>query len=140
MTLLFAVALGCGADLTTNAARDTDFEDTTDLDPPVITTTPIDEAQPFGADVAVSALIVDEASAITRVSLYFKNETGSGADWDNLGMTSTDGETYTGTIPGVVESSAGMFYYIEAYDSAQNVSWSPKNGPSDPYHFSVYEE
>ena len=140
MPLMLAVLMGCGPDLTTNAAKDTDFEEPTDADPPAITTTPVAEAQPFGADVPITATVVDDASVVTRVSIFFKNETGSGSDWDNLGMTSTDGVTYTATIPGAVESSAGMFYYIEAYDSAQNFAWSPKNGPTDPYHFSVYEE
>ncbi len=132
---------GCGNSLTSHqgGTRDTSFEDTTDGDPPVIEHVPITDAQQLGVDVDISAVVTDADSGIFLVKLYYKNETSGSGDWESDAMVPLADDQWVGTIPGEMEASGGVNYYIEALDNAENQADSPEKGADDPWHFRLYE-
>lgn len=132
---------GCGTGLTSHqgGTTDTSFEDTTDGDAPVIEHVPITDAQPLGEDVDISAIITDADSGVFLVKLYYKNETSGSGDWESSAMVPLADDQWVGTIPGEMEASGGVNYYIEALDNAANVVDSPEKGAEDPWHFRLYE-
>jgi hypothetical protein len=152
--VLIALLAGCNNNLSSTVVTDTSFTQSTDNDPPLIVTTPVEEAQPLGQDVTITADVSDAGTGVLFVTLYYKNETGGSSDWARFSMvpsssgptaaddTATPPEvvTWTGTISGAAENSAGIYYYIEAVDGEQNTSTSPTRGADDPYHFRVYAE
>lgn len=131
---------GCGSQLTSHqGGSDTGFVDTTDTDPPVIEHVAISDAQPLGADVDIAAVVTDEGSGVFLVKLYYKNETGGSGDWESDAMVMLADNQWAGTIPGEMEASGGVNYYIEALDNAGNEADSPEKGADDPWHFRLYE-
>lgn len=138
--LPFFTLVACGGTLDSRRGQqDTDFEDTTDTIAPVIEHTPISEAQPFGTDVIISAVVTDDDSGVFSVKLYFKNETAGPQDWTGKAMSLVAENTYEGLIPGDDQDNGGTDYYIEAYDLVQNIAWSPDDGASDSWHYRLYE-
>lgn len=140
LPFLLPLLAACGSGFNTTEGKNTDFEENPDLDAPVITTEPVEDALPMGTDVDISATVTDDGSGVTFVTLYFKSETAGPDDWENRLMTEGEADLWSATIPGAAQSGAGMFYYIEAVDAAENYAWAPTRGPDDPFHFSVYEE
>jgi hypothetical protein len=137
-TLTFLFLGACGGGLGTTEGNQTEFEEVADLDAPVITTTPIEEAQPMGVDVTITATVTDTDTGVLFATLYFKPETAGPEEWENRLMQDDGADNWSAVIPGAAQSGGGMFYYIEAVDSAQNYAESPSRGPDDPYHFRVY--
>ena len=130
---LFWVALGCnGGTVDSKVVIDTDADDT---EAPVITTTPILEAQPLGVAVEVTADVVDDKSGVREVYLYYKQETST--FWQSVKLEPTEGNTYQGSIPGDYVHTAGMHYYLSATDEMNNGGFAPAQGEADPYHFAI---
>lgn len=133
---------GCGSGLSSKiggGGQDTGFVDNTDSVPPVIVHTPVEDAQPLGVDVPISATVTDDDSGMFQVKLYYKNETAGSGDWQSMIMAPSDGGVYNSMISGEDESSGGIHYYILALDNAQNEADSPAKGADDPWHFRLYE-
>lgn len=136
MTLLL-VLMACGPDLTTNETKDTDFDDGGDVIPPVVETTAVSEAQPFGVDIPITATVTDDASGIFLVTLYYRNEDEGSDAFRAFGMTA-NGDVYEGRIRGEDHQSGGIDYYIEAIDGAQNSAFAPEDGADEPFHIRLY--
>ncbi|MSP56865.1 MAG: hypothetical protein EXR69_14870 [Myxococcales bacterium] len=133
---------GCGSGLSSkisDGSQDTGFVDNTDAVPPVIVHAAVEDAQPLGVDVPITATVTDDESGMFQVKLYYKNETAGSGDWDSLVMAPSDGGVFNSVIPGEDETSGGMHYYILALDNAQNEADSPAKGAEDPWHFRIYE-
>lgn len=138
-TLPFLLLSGCAGSLGTNENKNDSFQDVSDITAPEIVHTAVSESLPLGQSVPIEATVTDEDSGVLYVRLYYKNETENSESFRNTVMEV--GETpdvYAAEIPGEDENSGGMNYYIEATDYAQNVSFSPIDGPDDPYHFRLY--
>ena len=143
LSVLFSVSLllgGCGSQLTSQqGGSDTGFVDTTDTEPPVIEHVAVSDAQLLGDDVDISAVVTDEGSGVFLVKLYYKNETGGSGDWESDAMVMLGDNEWVGTIPGEMQASGGVNYYIEALDNSGNAADSPEKGADDPWHFRLYE-
>ncbi len=137
-TLAFGLMMGCNTDgvgvIVDNDPDDINGND--DADGPLITHIPIEESQPIGEDVFISATAVDAESGVIFVSVFYKQETNT--NWEDAALRAVDAAgTYEGYIPGDDVKSAGMDYYIAATDAADNTSTLPDNGEEDAYHFRV---
>ncbi len=140
MFVLSLALMACSPTLSTNENENkNDFDEVTDTTAPELTYTPFTESIAMGTDVAVSCVATDDDSGVVFVRIYFKNETDASSAYKALQLFPSDvPDEYTGAIPGDEQQSGGMDYYLEAIDAAQNVTWSPTDGPDDPYHFRVY--
>ena len=103
---------------------------------PAIAHTPVGNGQADGQPVQVTATVTD-ATGVASVQVFYKVATGSAyaaAPMSDLG----DG-LYQGQIPGVVVTSAGVSYYIEAVDTAPggNKSTDPPGAPGAAHTFAV---
>jgi len=103
---------------------------------PAIVHTPVSNGQPEGEAVTINANVTDP-SGVASVTLYYKVATGS--TWDSKPMSHLGSGDYTADIPGVVVTSAGVDYYIQAVDLAPsgNTSTDPAGAPVTPHNFSV---
>lgn len=138
--LLLLPLIACGPTLgTTQGGEDSEFEDTTDQEPPLIEHVPVEEAQLMGTDVTISAVVTDEESGVFSVKLYYKNETAGSGDWQSKNMALMGEDEWVAVIPGDEQASGGMNYYIAALDLVQNSAASPDDGAGDPWHFRLYE-
>jgi len=140
-TLALGLLMGCsGGGTGVVVTNDDDPLGNTDQDCPLITHTPIEDAQPYGEDVFITAGATDADSGVFIVSVYYREETG-GTDWNDQALRAVDAAgTYEGYIPGDDVQSAGMNYYIEAIDGADNSCTLPEDAPDDSYHFRVYQQ
>lgn len=134
-----AVALtlvACGGETAKTVQLGDQYNDTGDPDEtaPSIEHTPIDAAQPYQQDVAVSATVTDEQSGVDRVVVRFKRS--DEVEWTNSRMTA-QGDVYSTVIPGDAVSGSGMNYYISAIDLVGNVSEYPLAGPNEALYFRV---
>ncbi len=125
---------GCGAGLTSSQVSTDAFEEDVDEQAPIIEHVPVTDTQPFGADVPISATIVDEGSGILFAYLRYKNEIDGSDGWEEL-MLIPSGDVYSSTIRGEDQRGGGVDYYLEAVDKEQNSSFVPEDGASDPFHF-----
>lgn len=118
--------------------NDSGLNSNADADPPVITCDQITDAQTLGEDVPIACNITDDGSGVFLVQVKFKEETS--ITWDDASMHSVDNAgNYEGDIPGKKVASAGMDWYVEATDGADNTADMPADGSDDPYHFRVSE-
>lgn len=112
---------------------DVDQGDTT---PPTIAYTQEADWAYLTDDFVVTATITDEESSIYIASLNFKQETGQ---WDSQIMMGDANGVYSATIQSEDLGSAGLYYYIEAVDTAQNVALAPDEGEAAPFHIRLSE-
>lgn len=113
-----------------------DTMDPGDLVAPVIEHTPIETAQIYGQDVAITATVTDDDSGVFVVQVFYRQETSS--MWEDIALMDMDGDTiYEGTIPGVHVLTGGMYYYVYAMDNRENEAQLPVEGEDDPWHFRI---
>jgi hypothetical protein len=99
-----------------------------DTSPPTITDTPV-MSWAVNRAIAIAATITDNVG-VQGATLYYR-ATGAGR-YAAVAMTAS-GSTYTATIPGSAVTTAGLQYYLEARDAANNVAWAPSSALSTPY-------
>lgn len=97
---------------------------------PEIDHEPIDESQPGGVDVQITADVWDEEGTVISVDLKYSQSTST--EWQSVAMTldPSTGE-FRGTIPGMQVGSAEMRYYIWAMDDAFNETVDPIDADID---------
>ena len=107
-----------------------------DVTGPQVTHTPVLDGQLAGADVVVTATVVDD-SGVNSVTLYHRAST-PGAEWVVLPMEAGGG-AWSATIGGAAVGEAGVDYYIIAVDDspAANQSAEPAAGADAPHSFTV---
>jgi len=139
--LILPLALACGA--TTNVVDDDNNgqqgEVETDEFGPVIEHDEIQQSQPGGVDVQVTAEVWDEEGDVLQVKLFYSQWTST--DWQEVAMVfqASSGE-FRATIPGIQVGSSDMRYYIWAMDDVYNESVDPRNADidrQDAYVFGV---
>lgn len=109
-----------------------------DQQPPVIVHQQVPDDQVEGAPVTVDAGIVDAESAVASAAVVYR---AVGAqDWLRAPMMRVDGNTWRGQIPGEAVVLAGVQYYVEATDAADNVATDPPQAPVVAHVFSVSAE
>ncbi len=126
-----ALAIGCGN--TTQQVHDDskDQQDpVTDEFGPLIEHEQIDESQPGGVAVQVTAEVWDEEGSVLYVELNYSQATST--EWQTVSMAldQSTGE-YRGDIPGMHVGSAEMRYYLYAVDSANNETIDPIDADVD---------
>ncbi len=127
-----ALALGCGSK--TQEVHDDGDDGQGDLVEdeigPNIDHDEVDESQPGGVDVQITADVWDEEGEVLQVKLYYSQATST--DWQETSMAldSSTGE-YRGTIPGIQVGSAEMRYYLHAMDDAFNETVDPEDSDVD---------
>ena len=85
-TLALGLLMGCsGGGTGVVVTNDDDPLGNTDQDCPLITHTPIEDAQPYGEDVFITAGATDADSGVFIVSVYYREETG-GTDWNDQAL------------------------------------------------------
>ena len=136
--LLGFVAMGCGAEgakAITDGTIDTSVE--VDEDAPVIEHVPIDSAQPISQDVAITAIVTDELSAIDTVAVLYKRS--DAAEWSSALLDDSGDEagTWTGAIPGADVNGSNIFYFLTAIDTSGNEGFFPVDGEANPESFRV---
>lgn len=134
--LPFGMLTACTGGIQTISTPGGDLTEEADETPPVIEHEPIEGAQIWGQDVDIMSIVTDDDSGVFQVTVYYKQETSTVWDKNNLTKTSQDG-SYEGVIRGDAVGSGGMHYYIEAVDYEENVATMPEGGQDDPYHFRV---
>jgi MYXO-CTERM domain-containing protein len=105
-----------------------------DTTPPVITHTKVADGRTAGSSVGIDATITD-AGGVASASVYYR-ATGT-SSWTSLGMTNTAGNTWSVTLPGTIVTVAGVDYYIEAIDTANNHATAPTGAPGSVLAFTV---
>ncbi|MBN2495811.1 MAG: right-handed parallel beta-helix repeat-containing protein [Deltaproteobacteria bacterium] len=103
---------------------------------PVIVHTPVADGQLAGVEVQIDATVSD-ASGVAEVMFYFRTA-GAGV-FIGGPMSITDGQSYSGSIPGTLVEEPGIDYYIEAVDDSdeQNRSVHPDGAPAELHSFTV---
>jgi len=113
---------------------DTVDDDTVDLPPVVENTTQylyvLDEDAPW----SISADVTDDVG-VDSVTLYYRVDGGS---FETLDMTQRKDGTYTAAIPSQA-LDAFVEYYVEAADTAAQMTTDPANAPTDLYSFEVLQ-
>lgn len=132
---LLALLAGCGPGLTATQVKD-DEVDEGDTTAPEIAYTQEEDWAPLGEPIVIEATITDAESTVYIATLAFKQETG---EWQTRAFMQGEGDVWTATIPADDLGSAGIYYYIEAVDTAQNVAYAPEDGEADPYHLRLSE-
>jgi hypothetical protein len=99
-----------------------------DITPPTITHTPISAAND-GQTITIPATITDNV-AVNEAKLYHR-KVGE-TTYTSITMV-LSGNTYTGTIPASIVTTAGVQYYINATDGT-NVSTHPATNPTTSPH------
>ena len=101
--------------------------------PPAISTIRRDLAQVMNNQaVNISASIVDLDGSVDSAKLFYRIDNGS---FNMVELTSSGGDTYTGTIPGIASDSAIVDYYVWAKDDEGNESKIPPNPDTSPQYF-----
>lgn len=139
MWLLMVVACGSGLKTTGSDGVPDDIADGEDQDPPVITFEPYTTSQPFGQDVLIEAIIVDEGTGVFLSQVWYKNETDGSGAWRSLAMIPAGEDIWQATLPGDEQQSGGLNYYLEAVDRSNNVALAPEEGDGEPYHLRLSE-
>ncbi|MFC1478705.1 S8 family serine peptidase [Candidatus Margulisiibacteriota bacterium] len=86
-------------------------------------------------DITITANILDTIDSSPAASIYFReNDSGQ---WQTVAMTAI-GDDYTAAIPGTSASDTTVNYYIKAWDTDDNISYSPTGAPTVSY--SVIED
>jgi len=141
MRLVLGFLVGCGNQVGGNNVSDdggggeTGIGQGDDVDPPVIDFVPLDENQPSGTDVVLTAGISDEGTGIFTATLFYWNETGRVTDASKIAFLDQGDGTWNATIKADEQRDGGMWYYLSAIDRAQNEAFSPEDGGDSPYHF-----
>lgn len=104
-----------------------------DDEAPLISHSPVADDRPAGADVSITASVVDD-SALT-VALYYRAV--GATEWTELAMTPTSGPGFGATLPGAAVTVAGVEYYIHAEDAAGNEAAEPSDAPTTYHTFTV---
>jgi hypothetical protein len=128
---LLSLLTGCGPGVSATQVNNNDIEDEGDVTPPTIDYTQESDWAPLSEDFVVEAVITDEESTVYLATLNFKQETGV---WESRAFIQGADNVWTATVPADELGSAGLYYYIEAVDTAQNAAYAPTDGESDPYH------
>lgn len=105
------------------------FQDAT---PPAVTHSPVTSAVVSTA-LPITATVTDNIGVQT-ISLFYRT-TGAGS-FTATTMTAA-GATYSGTIPSGAVTKAGVQYFLEARDAANNVTRAPTTAPGTPYNVVV---
>ena len=103
-----------------------------DTIPPSLIHTPVNMATK-GRNLAISATVTDNLS-LNRVTLYYRN--AGDADWQSVDMANLN-DKYSAIVAGNTLQTAGLEYYIEAFDG---ISCSYKGSAEAPYRVTVREE
>jgi len=82
--------------------------------------------------VDISARIVDLDGNVDSAKMFYRIDGGS---FNMVELTTSGGDVYSGTIPGVNSDSALVDYYIWAKDDSGNVSTIPQNPEGNPQYF-----
>jgi len=117
---------------------DSGLDTASDTTAPVVTCTPITDAQPLHDDVIIDCNATDDSGIVYLVQVNFKEETANTYD-DALLKQVDNAGNYEGKIPGNKVESAGIDWYVDAQDGSDNIGYAPEEGESKPYHFRVYE-
>jgi hypothetical protein len=105
---------------------------------PSIVHLPLDDGQPAGKEINVSAVVTDQ-SGVDEVKLYYRKE--GTENWTEKTMTEKS-DVYHAAIPAGDVVAPVVEYYLYAADLAEpaNVSFAPASGADDPYSFTVTAE
>lgn len=106
-----------------------------DETPPIIAHTPISNGQTSGEAVVVTAGVADAGDGVASVTLHYR-ALGAGA-FESVAMVEGTGTNWSASIPALAVTSAGVEYYIEASDEAENAARVPETAPTTGYVFSV---
>ena len=132
---ILALAVACGGS-GTNVLDVDDDNDQGDLvkdeTGPEIAHDPIDESQPGGVEVQITADVWDEDGDVLQVELYYSQSTSTEWQTTTMNLDSSTGE-YRGSIPGMPVGSAEMRYSIWAMDEAFNESVEPIEADIDRF-------
>ncbi len=109
-----------------------------DQQPPVIVHQPVPDNQIEGAPVTVDAGIVDADTTVAAAAVVYR-AVGAQA-WLRADMLRVDGNSWSGQIPGEAVVLAGVQYYVEARDEADNIATDPAEAPVVAHVFSVSAE
>jgi len=90
----------------------------------------------YSEDISLTVTVSEFGSGIADVRLYYKNPTWG--SYRDLRMTSSDGKTYTATIPKEDVTLDGIQYYIVVKDNAGNTVTLPSGGSNTPYFISTH--
>ena len=104
---------------------------------PVITHTPVLSA-PASSPLGISAVVVDNdaGDSVSQVMLYYRiHDPLQNAPYYSTAMNSSGGSNYFGVIPADQVTTAGVDYYISAWDS-RGVR-ADAGGPLQPYFVTV---
>ena len=105
-----------------------------DATPPEITNVvqdpPAENVQPTDY-VKVNATVTDTYSSVKNVTLYYS--TDNGTTWNQISMTSLNGDIYNATIP-PENYCTYVRYKIVAYDEAENMAVNDNAGAYYIYH------
>ena len=105
---------------------------------PVIRNVSVSNWKPMASDpVTVTATITDNGRSVASATLYYRDSDGeTGEPWQNVAMTNTSGDEYSGTIPGG-HTGVQLDYYIEAIDGSAQSTPAPYDAPDYPYELGV---
>jgi len=92
--------------------------------PPTIKHTPVESAPP-GQEIEITAEVKDDEEVVS-VTLYYR-ATGQ-EDFLSVRMTGGEEGMYTASIPAEAVTTAGVEYYIEAFDDGEHSSELPEDG------------
>ena len=106
--------------------------------PPVIVHQPVANGQTEGLPVTVTAGIVDADGQIASAEIVWRAV--GAVPFGRAAMNRVDGNTWRGQIPGAGVTLAGVQYYIEARDGADNRATEPAQAPVVTHLFSVTAE
>lgn len=132
---LLTLLAGCGPGVTATQVHDQEVDEG-DTTPPTIEYTQEADWAELGSPIVIDATITDEESTVYLATLNYKQETGA---WQSRAFIEGEGGVWSATIPADDLGSAGLYYYIEAVDTAQNVAYPPTDGEADPYHLRLSE-
>ncbi len=106
-----------------------------DVDPPVVSHTPVGSGQPAGVAVTVTAVVTD-ASGLASVELLYR---ATGGSYASVPMAGIGADTWQAEIPSAAVGVAGVEYYLRAVDAASspNEALAPSTAPATPYAFGV---
>jgi hypothetical protein len=82
--------------------------------------------------VNISASIVDLDGTVDSAKLFYRVD---GSSFSAVNLSTSGGDIYTGTIPGVNSDSALVDYYVWAKDNEGNESKIPPNPDTNPQYF-----
>ena len=132
----YRIKATCNQNSTASDTSDGNFRIETDITPPVITHTPLQDTGNRAGPYRVCAVVTDDFG-VDDVRLYWSKNTGA---FSSVKMTATQNPNeYCAEIPGPSITGNQYCYYIEARDGSngENVSRSPAGAPGNTYCFVI---